>query len=115
MPLGTEVDVGPGDIVSDGDPAPPPKREHSNPHFSAHVYCGHTFPHLSYCWALACFLAYSQQSQIGCLPHFHRWCILSANFECSSKMCCTRLAQRRDAKITICVPSHNFVGLYLSN
>jgi len=24
MPLGTEVGLGPGDIVLDGDPAPPP-------------------------------------------------------------------------------------------
>jgi len=30
-----EVDLGPGDFVLDGDPAPPPK-------FSAHVYCGQT-------------------------------------------------------------------------
>jgi len=27
IPLGTEVDLGPGDIVLDGDPAPPPKRD----------------------------------------------------------------------------------------
>jgi len=26
MPLGTEVDLGPGDIVLDGDPVRPPKR-----------------------------------------------------------------------------------------
>jgi len=41
MPLGTEVDPGPGDIVLDGDPAPP-KKEHISPHFAAHVYCGQT-------------------------------------------------------------------------
>jgi len=35
MPLGTEVGLGPGDFVLDGDPAPPPQ-------FSAHVYCGQT-------------------------------------------------------------------------
>jgi len=28
----------------------PPKKGHS-PHFSAHVYCGQTVAHLSYCWA----------------------------------------------------------------
>jgi len=28
MPLGTEVDLGPGDFVLDGDPAPPEKRAH---------------------------------------------------------------------------------------
>jgi len=37
-------------------------------------------------------LAYSQRSQIGCQPHFHTWCGLSANLECRSEMCCTRLA-----------------------
>ena len=50
MPLGTEVGLGPEDIVLDGDPAPqrmgtaaPP------PHFMAHVYCGQTVAHLSSC------------------------------------------------------------------
>ena len=33
MPLGTEVSLGPGHIVLDGDPAP---------QFSAHVCCGQT-------------------------------------------------------------------------
>jgi len=38
MPLGTEIGLGPGDIVLDRDPAVPPKRRHI-PQFSAHVYC----------------------------------------------------------------------------
>jgi len=33
--LGTQVGLGPGHIVLDGDPAPPPQ-------FSAHVHCGQT-------------------------------------------------------------------------
>ena len=42
MSLGTEVGLGPGHIVLDGDLAPlPPRKGHSNPLFSAHVYCGH--------------------------------------------------------------------------
>ena len=50
MPLGMEVDHGPGDIVLDGDPA----KGHDIPHFSAHVvsahvYCGQTVAHLSNC------------------------------------------------------------------
>ena len=45
------------------------------------------------------FLACSQ-SEIGCLPYFHTWCGLSANLECMSEMCCTRLAEIQDAKIT---------------
>jgi len=42
-PLGTEVDLGPGYIVLDGDPAAP-RKGHSSPLFSAHVYCGHSRP-----------------------------------------------------------------------
>jgi len=53
-PLGTEVDVGPGHTVLDGDPAPP-RKGHSIPRpvFSAHAYCGHGGPSqllLSSCW-----------------------------------------------------------------
>ena len=33
MPLGTEVGLGAGDIVLDGDPASLPKKGHSSPHF----------------------------------------------------------------------------------
>jgi len=38
------------------------------------------------------FLAYFQRSQIWCLPYFHTCCELSANLECRSEICCTRLA-----------------------
>jgi len=48
-----EMGLGPGDIMSDGDPAPPHGKGHSNPHFSANVYCGETVAHLSNCWALS--------------------------------------------------------------
>jgi len=41
MPLVMKVDLGPGHIVLDGNPAPY-KKGHSTPHFSAHVYCGQT-------------------------------------------------------------------------
>ena len=37
MPFGTEVGLGPDDIVLDEDPALP-----SPPQFSVHVYCGQT-------------------------------------------------------------------------
>jgi len=33
MPLGREVGLGPGHIVLDGDPAPPPPKAHSSPVF----------------------------------------------------------------------------------
>jgi len=45
MPLGTEVGLGPGGIVLDGDPALPLPQEKGTqqlPDFSAHVYCGQT-------------------------------------------------------------------------
>jgi len=48
MPLGTEVGLSPDDIVLDRGPASP---KGHNPQFSAHVYCGQTVAHLSYCWA----------------------------------------------------------------
>ena len=38
MPLGTEVGLGQGDIVLDGDLAPRPRKGAQQPHFSAHVY-----------------------------------------------------------------------------
>ena len=41
MSFHTEVGLGPGYIVLDGDPAPPPPKGHS-PEFSAHVCCGQT-------------------------------------------------------------------------
>jgi len=44
MPLGTEVGLGSGHVVLDGDPASPPpeKRGHSSPQFSTNVFCGQT-------------------------------------------------------------------------
>jgi len=41
MPLGTEVGLGPGDFVLDGDPVPPKKGGRA-PKLPAHVYCGQT-------------------------------------------------------------------------
>jgi len=42
MPLGKEIDLGPGDNVYDRDPVPTHGKGHSTPHFSADVYCGQT-------------------------------------------------------------------------
>ena len=43
MPLGTEVGLGPEDIVLDGDPSPlPQKAAEPSPQFSAHFCCGQT-------------------------------------------------------------------------
>ena len=40
MPLGTQIGLGPGDIVLDGDPAPPKGRGTGAPTISAHVCYG---------------------------------------------------------------------------
>jgi len=45
MPLDTEVDLGPGHTVLDGDR----RMGHSSPLFSAHVYWDQTVAHLSNC------------------------------------------------------------------
>jgi len=41
MPLGTEVDLGPGDIISDGDLAPPAKGGAQHPQIWP-MFCGQT-------------------------------------------------------------------------
>jgi len=51
MLLGTEVGLSPGHIVSYGDPTSSPHKG-AQPQFSAHVCCGQTVAHLSYCWSL---------------------------------------------------------------
>jgi len=57
MSLGMKVGLGPGpgNIVLDGEPVPP-KKGHSSPPFSDHVYRGQTVAHLSY--------IHNQQSKI---------------------------------------------------
>ena len=42
MLLGIMVGLGPGNIVVDGDTAPPPQKREQSPQFSAHVCCGQT-------------------------------------------------------------------------
>ena len=55
---------------------------------------------------LSLFIAYSQPSQIGCLPYFHTWCGFSANLGCRSETCSTRLAEKyRTQKIDKNSPS----------
>ena len=49
MPRGTEVGLGPGDIVLDRDSAPRKGAHQPPPHFSAHVYCGQTVVYIGYC------------------------------------------------------------------
>jgi len=48
------------------------------------------------------------------ISYLDTWCSFSANLECRSEMCCTRLSGNTGRKkIAILAPSHNFVGLYL--
>ena len=46
MPLGTEVDLGPGHSLLDGAQLPAGKQPRP---CSAHVHCGQTVAYLSYC------------------------------------------------------------------
>ena len=68
MPLGKEVDLGPGHIVLDGDSAP-----HSSPSpLLAHAYCGQTVAFLSNCWALVLFVyEISPELLNGFAPNSH--------------------------------------------
>jgi len=59
------------------------------------------------------FLAYSQPSQIGCLPYFDTWCDPSANLECRSESCCTQLAGNAGPNNRYLGIIAQFVGLYL--
>jgi len=51
-----------------------------------------------FCLLFFSFVAYSQSSQIGCLPYFHTWCGLSVILRCRSETCCTRLAKNTGRK-----------------
>ena len=66
---------------------------------------------------LSFFPRLSQRPQIGYLPYFDTSCGPSANLECRSETCCTRLAGNADPKnhqkVAIWAPSHNFVGQYI--
>jgi len=51
-----------------------------------------------YLLLLSFFLAQYQRSGIGCLPYFNTWRGLSANLECMSEMCSTRLSKNTRRK-----------------
>ena len=60
------------------------------------------------------FLAYSQQSEIGCLPYVHTWCGPSANLQCRSEICCMWLAgntgRKNDAKNCHCTTLSSYIS-----
>jgi len=78
-------------------------------------------PHSSsiFFFYLFIFLAYSQASQIGCLPYFHTWYGLSENLECRFETAARGSLEIQDAKnrqkLAIWAPLHKFVGIYLLN
>ena len=59
------------------------------------------------------FLAYSQQSDIGCPPYFHTWRGLSADLECTSETCCTRLAENKGRHLCTIIQLCRAVSLQL--
>ena len=85
MPLGTEVGLGPGDIVLDGDPAPPTERSTEVSHFLAHFYSGQAVAHFSNCWALVKWFRASCRSSATTHPqvsievdsNWCRWCFFA--------------------------------------
>jgi len=50
--------------------------------------CGH---YIFALWFLSSFFIPRLISAVGCPPYFRTWCGLSANLECRSETCCTRL------------------------
>jgi len=62
-----------------------------------HSRCGH-YIFVLFLLSSTSFFAWSQQSQIACLPYFYTWCGTSANLECRSEMCCMRLARNTGPK-----------------
>jgi len=70
-------------------------------------------------YLLFLFIAWSQRSQNGCLPYFDTWCGPSANLQCRSEMCCTRLAgnagPKKSPKIGHLGTVAQFVGPCLRN
>jgi len=59
------------------------------------------------------FLAYSQQSQSGCLPYFYTWCGLSANLEYRYEMCYTWLAENTGCKKSPSQHHHTTLSGYI--
>jgi len=66
--------------------------------------CGHYIFALWFLLSSSCFLSSPNLSgrRLDVCPYFYTWCGPSANLECSSEMCCTRLAgntgRKNDAK-----------------
>jgi len=54
---------------------------------------GHHVGHWPTFLVLLFFRAYSQPSQIRCLPFFYTWCGLSVNLDCMSEICCMPLTE----------------------
>ena len=113
------------ETIVDTETAEYRERLHAHTHTHTHTHTRHTMSHsvrmsprhfygrpteygdhyIFFLWSLFSIffylfflLAYSQPSPIGCLPYFDTWCGLSANLECRSETCCTRLAGNKGRK-----------------
>jgi len=89
MPLGTEVDIGRGHIVLDGDPASPVKgAQQSLPPCFLPMAILATVTHISYCWALVVITMYLCDSvALGTELGFQRVCSNQSN-KSWTRYCC---------------------------
>jgi len=82
----------------------------TEPQFSAHVYCGQTVAHLSYCWALVIitngFVAvlFNNKYTIPILPYIHNFRAESQSTLSSPFVCPTNLSQSTHTS----VPDSNY-------
>ena len=77
-PFGTEVDLGPGHIVLDGDPAPLPAKGAQQPPSFRPMSIVAMVAHLSYCWAL---VSYDTMHLFGQQGHHTRLCMCSSSLK----------------------------------
>jgi len=71
IPLGTEVGLGPGHTVLDGEPAPPTERATAAPPPLFDPLCSGRVAHLSNCWVL---VPYRPTDRLIALCRVRRWC-----------------------------------------
>jgi len=57
------------------EPSPSPQKGHG-PQFSAHVYCGQTVAHPSYCWALVTITTPPQFGRGNAVTHVTPFCLI---------------------------------------
>jgi len=76
-----------------------------------HSRCGNYILHCDF--FLSFFHSLPNLSGHRCLPYFDAWCGLSANLECMSEMCCTRLAGNTGCKKSPSAHHHTTLSDYI--